>query len=88
MSKHPRTEVSFAPTKVFAEKYGEAESERQRLAYERPTWAKEPVKPVPNCQISHEPPVGQKSEPEVILFGMAFAAGMVTGAFVVWLFYQ
>lgn len=88
MSKHPRTEVSFAPTKVFVEKYGHAEGERQRLAYERPTWAREPIKPVPTCEISHESPLRESTPPDVLLFGTSFAMGVMTGAFIMWLLYQ
>lgn len=90
MSKHPRTEVSFAPTKVFVEKYGAAEGERQRVKYERPSWAQQPVTaPVETCETAHAPPQKLTADnPEVLLFGVSFAMGIVTGAFVVWLFYQ
>lgn len=81
---HPKTEVSFAPTKVFTAKYGMAEAEVQRKRFERPTWASIQPPDLPGCAAEH-PPVEKKEVPEPQFLFMAFALGLFCGMAITWI---
>ena len=57
--KAVKREVSFAPTRVFREKYGEAMAKAEEAKFTRPTWAPAPE---PTCEKVHPNPLVSKEE--------------------------
>lgn len=76
---HPKTEVSFAPTRAFVAKYGQVEADRQRKLFERPSWASKTA-----CETVHptqpEKEVLTTNERDVLIgFSLGLVVGVVTG---------
>lgn len=79
----PRTEVSFAPTRVFVEKYGVDEAAMQQKKFERPTWQQptcEEVHPTPlPVRIPEETLSPKETTQAVFIILGAFGVGMGCG---------
>lgn len=68
--KGPQTEINFAPTEAFVQRYGKEEAEKERKNFERATWtapAAEPADEPLNWVIA------------IVIIGTAVGVGILIG---------